>query len=175
MAEDPEERAGGRTIGVFAGEGELRAALGRARAAGLAVQDVYSPYAIHGIEEAMGLSRSRLAWATFAGGAFGLAAAVFLEVWCAVVDWPLDVGGKPANSALAFLPIAFELTILSAGLATAAAFLWRSRLHPAKRARSPVAGVTDDRFALVLATASAAARELLAAAGALEVREEVPG
>jgi hypothetical protein len=56
-----------------------------------------------------------------------------------VFDWPLNVGGKPDNSTLAFVPIAFELTILAGGLATAAAFVLRAGLFPGARreARGP--------------------------------------
>jgi len=172
MTELAAKLARGRTAGVYTGERPLLAAVRRARDLGFAIDDVYAPYAVHGLDEAMGIRRSRLALATLGGGLAGLSTAVFLEVYCAVVDWPLDVGGKPANSALAFLPIAFELTILGAGLATAAGFLWRSRLHPAKRAGLPALGVTDDRFVLVLAPAEPpAARELLLGSGAVEVRE----
>src|SRR6476469_977736 len=173
--------AGGGTIGVYAGEGALMAAVRRGRLQGLAIDDVYAPYAVHGLAEAMGIRRSRLALATLAGGRLWLSSAIALEVYCAVIDWPLDVGGKPANSALAFLPIAFELTILAAGLATAAGFLWRSGLHPARRTRPALGGLgaTDDRFVIVLAACgrSAVARDLLLGCGAIEVRElgEDPG
>jgi hypothetical protein len=167
--------AGRWTIGIYAGEGPLLAAVKGARGQGLAIDDVYAPYAIHGLDEAMGIRRSRLALATLAGGLLGLSSAIALEVYCAVVDWPLDVGGKPANSALAFLPIAFELTILAAGLATAAGFLWRTGLRPARRGRPALDGLraTDDRFVIVLAAGEppAAARDLLLGCGAIEVRE----
>jgi len=165
--------AGGWTAGVYETQGPLLSAVRRARREGLAIDDVYAPYAIHGLDEAMGIRRSRLALATFGGGLAGLLGAVALQVYCAVVDWPLDVGGKPANSALAFLPIAFEATILGAALATAAAFLWRTGLHPARRPRTAVAGLgaTDDRFVLVLAAGArpAAVHELLWGSGAVAV------
>jgi len=168
-----EPAAGGWTAGVYAAQGPLLAGVSRARREGLAIEDVYAPYAVHGLDEAMGIRRSCLALATLGGGLAGLAAAIALEVYCAVVDWPLDVGGKPANSGLAFLPIAFEATILAAALATAAAFLWRTGLHPARRPRPAVAGLgaTDDRFVLVLAAGArpAAAHELLWGSGAVAV------
>ena len=74
-----------------------------------------------------------------------------MQFYMAVFDWPLNVGGKPPNSTLAFVPITFELTVLCAGLVTAAAFLVRS---PAgARAPAPLRfadGTTEDVFALVL-------------------------
>jgi hypothetical protein len=102
-------------------------------------------------------------------------AAIGLQVWTSVVDWPINVGGKPANSGLAFLPITFELTVLLAGLSSAAAFLFRSRLYPAAPLRHLAPGVTDDTFVLVLTPVGApaeGARQLLVEAGARHVRVE---
>jgi hypothetical protein len=120
------------------------------RARGLRVFDVYTPYPVHGLEEAMALRRSRLSWATFAGGCSGLVAAMALQYYASVVSWSLNVGGKPDNSMLAFIPIAFEITVLGAGLATVAAFVGRSRLWPVVRARSADASATDDAFIVAL-------------------------
>lgn len=121
-----------------------------ARSCGLRIADVYSPYPIHGLDEVMGLRRSRLPAMTLAGGIAGLAAALALELYTSVVDWPLNVGGKPDASWLAFVPIAFELTILGAGLATAAGLLVASRLAPFRDARILEPAATDDTFALVV-------------------------
>ncbi|HEY2290662.1 MAG TPA: DUF3341 domain-containing protein [Thermoanaerobaculia bacterium] len=170
-----------RMIAVFSGETELLVAVQAARAMSghrIPIVDVYTPYAVHGLDEALGLRGTRLPWVTLAGGLCGMAGAIALQVWCAVVDWPLDVGGKPAQSALAFLPITFEATILLGGLATAGAFFWRSRLSPLAEPRPVAAGVTDDAMALVLKLDGAgpeertALHDLLLAAGAREVREE---
>src|SRR5678809_343603 len=97
----------------------LLAAVYAARDEGLTIQDVYTPCPVHGLEEAMGLRRSRLGFVTFAAGAVGLLAAMSFQFYAAVFDWTLNVGGKPNNSTLAFVPITFEITILFAGLATA--------------------------------------------------------
>jgi hypothetical protein len=120
------------------------------RERGLRVFDVYAPYPVHGLDEAMALRRSRLSWATFAGGCSGLVAAIAFQYYAAVVSWNLNVGGKPDNSMLAFIPIAFEITVLGAGLATVAAFLARSGLRPAIRARSVDMSATDDAFVVAL-------------------------
>jgi ActD protein len=161
-----------RILGSFADEASLLAAVRRARDHGLTVEDVFAPYPIHGLEDAMGLARTRLPWVTLAGGLAGIVSAIALQVWTSVVDWPLNVGGKPANSALAFVPITFELTVLLAGLSSAAAFLWRSRLYPAAPIRLAAPGATNDTFVLALDAAGShgdSVRQLLIDTGAHHV------
>jgi ActD protein len=151
-------------IATFTDEADLLAAVRAARAAGIAIDDAYTPYAVHGLDDAMGVRRSRLTWVCFLAGATGASLALAFQLWTSTVSWPLNVGGKPFASIPAFIPVTFELTVLSAALASAAAFLFRSRLFPGRRA-VPVPRVTDDRFALVVADGEAA-RGLLRAAGA---------
>jgi hypothetical protein len=112
--------------------------------------DVYSPYPVHGMDEAMGIRRTRLPWVTFVIGMCALTFAITFQFYTTVLDWPLNVGGKPDNSTLAFLPICFELTVLLGALSTVAALLLRAKLYPGKTEVLPVTGVTDDTFALVL-------------------------
>jgi hypothetical protein len=114
------------------------------------VYDVYAPYPIHGLDHAMGVRRSRLPWVTFVVGLMGLAFALTLQFYTTVLDWPLNVGGKPDNSTLAFLPICFELTVLLSGLATVAALFFRARLYPGKKEQIIAEGITNDTFALVI-------------------------
>jgi hypothetical protein len=158
-----------RLVATFTDETALLEATRAARAAGIAIEDAYTPYAIHGLDEAMGLRRSRLTWVCFLAGATGAVTAMGFQLWASVVSWPLNVGGKPFASYPAFIPITFELTVLSAALMSAAAFLFRSRLFPgrttAEAAHVPLR-VTDDRFALVVADGDAA-RALLRGAGAV--------
>jgi len=102
--------------------------------------------------------------------------ALAFQYYTAVFDWPLDVGGKPENSTLAFVPICFELTVLIGGLGTAGAFLLRARLFPGKREQLPVLGVTDNVFAVVTpapaeSNESELARRIMMENGADEVEE----
>jgi hypothetical protein len=142
--------ASGFVVAVFSRPEALLRAVRPVRGEGFRVYDVHAPYPIHGLDSAMGLRRTRLPLVTLLAGLSGLAFAVLFQVYTTALDWPLNVGGKPDNSALAFVPVSFELTVLLAGLGTAAAFFLRARLYPGKRACLPAAGVTDDRFALVL-------------------------
>jgi hypothetical protein len=163
-------------VATFSDPDALLSAVGPVRDAGVAIQDVYSPYPIHGLDQAMGIHRTKLPWVTLLAGLFGLTLALTFQYYTAVFDWPLDVGGKPDNSTLAFVPICFELTVLIGGLATVAAFLLKARLFPGKREELAVYGVTNNLFALVLRAPEGSAearraREILSDAGADEIEE----
>lgn len=137
-------------VATFGDERGLLNAVRAVRARGLRVHDVYSPYPIHRLDAALGIGRSRLPLATLAGGVLGLLSSLAFEFYAAVLDWPLNVGGKPDNSTLAFIPVAFEITILGAGLATVAALILRCGLRPTPRTPVVDRSATDDRFALVV-------------------------
>jgi hypothetical protein len=138
-----------RTIATFGREADILGATSAVRARGLFVCDVYTPYAVHGLDQAMGLRRSRLPWVAFAFGLCGAGCMFWFQHWTSSIDWAINVGGKPFNSLPAFVPIIFEMMVLFAGLGVVAAFLVRSRLYPGKRTRPIAPGVTNDRFALV--------------------------
>jgi len=143
-------------IGIFDDEGDILRASRAARERGYRIVDVYAPYAVHGLDRAIGLEPSRLPWVCFLLGLSGAAAKVWFEYWTTASDWPINVGGKPWNSLPAFVPITFEVMVLFAGISTVIAFFIVSRLFPGRPARVLYSGVTDDRFALVLEETDAA-------------------
>ena len=142
----------GRFVAFFPDGKKTLAAAERLVRDGFAVEEIYGPYPLHEADEVLGRRRSRLPWITLLAGAFGGLFALGFQFYTAVIDWPMNVGGKPANSTLAFIPITFELTVLFGGLATAGAFLAISRLIPRLRPPGLLPGVTYDRFALVVGT-----------------------
>lgn len=137
-------------LGVFAQEENVIAAARACRESGYSVHDVYSSHPLHGLDEAMNLRPSPLPRLCFCFGAAGLLLALAGEYWMGSFDWPLDIGGKPANSLPAYLPIAFELTVLCAGLGTAASLFVLARLRPARKEWAPDGRVTSDTFVLAL-------------------------
>jgi ActD protein len=165
-------------VATFDHDADLLAAVRAAREQGIAIEEVFTPYVVHGIEEALGAPPSRLPWVTLAAGFAGLLGAALFQFWAANFDWPVNVGGKPFNSGLAFLPITFEVTVLLGGLATAGAFFARSRLHPLVAPRLPAPRVTNDVLALVFdvtgtgPSREASLRGLLAESRAREIRKE---
>ena len=163
-------------MATFSDAEALMKAVPFVRSERLRVHDVYSPCPVHGLEEAMAHRRTRLPRVTLLAGLLGLGFAMAFQFYTTVLDWPLNVGGKPDNSTLAFVPVSFELTVLCAGLATVAAFLVRARLYPGRRERLIVPGVTNDVFALVLGRPDGAGearrvRELLRECGAGQVTD----
>jgi hypothetical protein len=165
-------------IGVFEREEDILNATRASRTLGYKLVDAYAPYAVHGLDEAMGLAPSRLPWVCFALGLAGAAFKVWFEFWTTSVNWPVNVGGKPWNSLPAFVPITFEVMVLTAGVSTVLAFLAVTRLLPGRKAKLPRARVTDDEFVLVLEESDAAfdvarVRRLLSGFNAVRVEERV--
>ena len=96
---------------------ELVEAAEKTRDAGYTKTDGYSPFPIHEMDEALGIKRSILPYIVFGGGIAGLLAGLGLQYFTHVVDYPIIVGGRPYFSLPAFVPPAYELTILLASFA----------------------------------------------------------
>jgi hypothetical protein len=112
----------------------LCAAARAARAHGYTHAEAYSPFAIAGLDEVLGSPPDRTAPAALAGGVLGGAGTYFLQWYAAVVDYPINVGGRPLHSWPAFIPATFELVILGAAVAAVLAMLVQNGLpqlyHP---------------------------------------------
>ena len=133
-------------VGVFENEQDTLGAIRASRKRGFKIVDVYAPYAVHGVEEAMELPPSRLPWIVFALGLLGAGLKVWFEFWTTAVDWPLNVGGKPFNSLPAFVPVTFEVMVLclrlwarcSPSSSCAGSFLESGRFCPCLASRTTV-------------------------------------
>lgn len=137
-------------IGSFAAEDDVLGAARAARQHGFRIADAYTPYAVHGLDQPMGLRPSRLPWVCFLCGLIGAAYALSSQFWAMTSSWPMNVGGKPWNSLPAYVPVTFEVMVLLAGPGVVLAFFLRCRLFPGKEAAPLFRGVTDDRFVLAL-------------------------
>jgi hypothetical protein len=139
---------------VFDDPARTVAAVRRLRADGFQVGDVHTPFPVHGLDEAMGLRPTRLALATLVGGLAGGTLKLAFQTWVHVVDWPMNIGGKPDVSLPALVPVTFEITVLLAAFATLGALFARRalfpRLRPERAARQPHPRVTDDRFVVMV-------------------------
>ena len=146
-------------MAYFDHEQDVLAATAELRRRSFEVADVYSPHAIHGMDEALGLEQSRLPWVCFLCGAFGTVAAFWFQHWANAVDWAINVGGKPWNSLPAETPVAFEVMVLFAAFGSVAACLAVCRLYPSRKSNGAISGATDDQYIIELPTESLASRE----------------
>ena len=113
----------------------------------------YSPFPIPELWEAIGFHKTRLPIIVLIGGIFGGLAGYFMMYYMEVMDYPLNVGGRPFHSAPSFMPITFETTVLCAALAAVFGMLALNKLpqpyHPVFNAER-FALATRDRFFLVI-------------------------
>ena len=103
-------------LAEFSEPNELIAAIRQARAGGYRRMDAYTPYPIEEVSEELGFHHNRLPLIVLIGAIFGLIAGYGLEYWTSVIAYPLDIGGRPFNSVIGFIPITFETTVLCAAL-----------------------------------------------------------
>ena len=103
----------------------------RVREEGYRFFDAYTPFPVEEAYEAMGEVKDKVALITLIGGLCGGLIGFFMQFYSDVVDYPLNIGGRPMDSWPAFIPVTFELTILFAGLSGVIGMLVLNRLpHP---------------------------------------------
>lgn len=95
---------------------DITIAAQRAKEAGYTRLDAYSPYPVEELSEVIIKRNTRLPWLIFFGGCVGAFSGYMLQYYTAVIDYPINVGGRPLNSWVSFIPITFELTILFSAL-----------------------------------------------------------
>jgi hypothetical protein len=138
----------------FETPGELLNAARRTREAGFKNFDAYSPYPLHGLDEAMDLHDNRVSLCTLIGGLVGCAGGFGLCSWVEAVALPLNIGGRPLVSAPMFIPITFELTILVGGLTAAISMLVMNGLprpyHPVFNVERFAATASRSKFFLCI-------------------------
>jgi hypothetical protein len=139
------------------------------------IEEVFTPFPVHGLDKAMGLPHTRLAITAFMYGIVGLSVATVMMNFIMIQDWPQDIGGKPSFSFIqnmpSFVPIMFELTVFFAAHLMVLTFYMRSRLWPFKKAENPDIRTTDDHFLMEIPAGDdvEALQSLLKETGAVEI------
>ena len=135
---------------IYTDDDILMDAVKASRAAHHHIEEIYTPFPVHGLDKAMGLAPTRIAIASFLYGVVGLTVAANLLNYIMIVDWPQDIGGKPSfafyQNMPAFVPVMFELTVFFAAHLMVITFYLRSKLWPFKQAENPDVRTTDDHF-----------------------------
>ncbi|OGS72140.1 MAG: hypothetical protein A3F91_03045 [Flavobacteria bacterium RIFCSPLOWO2_12_FULL_35_11] len=130
----------------------LMDAVKEVRAANYHIEEVYTPFPVHGLDKAMGLKGTRIAITAFMYGCVGLVFSVWMMNYMMIEQWPQDIGGKPSFAFIqnmpAFVPIMFEMTVFFAAHLMVITFYMRSRLWPFKEAENPDPRTTDDMFVM---------------------------
>ena len=121
-------------------------------AKGVKINEVFSPFPIHGIDPIIGVKNTRLGIMAFIYGITGTMLATLGMRYFMVVDWPMNIGGKPnftyLDNMLAFIPITFEFTVLCAAHGMAITYLLRNKTLPGIPAQNPDPRTTDDKFVI---------------------------
>jgi len=133
--------------GITAEFGHAQMLLDAVRAArnqGYRRLEAYTPFSVEGLPEALDLPPNRVALVTLLGGIAGGGGAFFLEWYSAVIDYPINSGGRPLNSWPAFIPAVFELAVLGAALA---GFFGMLALNGLPRLRHPIFDTPDFHLA----------------------------
>jgi len=148
-------------VASFDDEKNLFSAVEEVRTAGYKIHDVYTPFPVHGLDEALGLRETSLHIAGFIYGITGTAVALGCMTWIYTCDWPQVYDGKPHFALPAFIPIIFELTVLFAAVGMVLTFCWLCQLAPFVRKHLFNLRQTDDLFILVVDASVANADEAL--------------
>ena len=139
------------------------------------IEEVFTPFPVHGLEKAMGIAPTRMAITSFIFGVLGLSFAYWFLNYTMIQDWPQNIGGKPSFSfdenMPAFVPILFEMTVFFSAHLMVITFYMRSKIWPFRKAENPDPRTTDDKF-LMEVTVDGNEKEitsLLEKTGAIEI------
>lgn len=141
-------------VGIFDDEDVLLHAVENIREKGVKIHEVYSPFPVHGLDEALGYARTRLPKAAFMFGITGTTLALFTQIWMLGFDWPMIIGGKNFASLPPFIPVTFEFTVLLSAFGMVGTFFIASDMKPYKWPRQFDLRSTDDKHVMAIDLAS---------------------
>jgi hypothetical protein len=160
-------------VACFDDEDVLFPAVKKVRLAGYKIHDVYTPFAVHGLDHAIGLKETSLHTAGFIYGITGTTIALGGMGWVFAKDWPLNIGGKPHFPLPAFIPITFELTVLISAVGMVLTFCYLCQMAPFVKKHHFHPRATDDFFVMVIEATSRTnvndLQDFLRNAGSVEV------
>jgi len=161
---------------IYTDDDVLLDAVKKVKAERYHIEEIYTPFPVHGLEKAMGLAPTKIAITAFLYGCVGLIVAILMMNFTMISDWPQNIGGKPSFSYLqnmpAFVPIMFEMTVFFAAHLMVITFYLRSRMWPFKNAENPDPRTTDDHFLMEIAVHGneKELKSLLEKSGAIEIK-----
>lgn len=166
-------------VAVFEHPGDIMHAAEKIRDAGFKRWDVITPFPVHGMDDAMGLGRSKVPFFAFVGGCCGFFGGMGMIAFMNWIDYPLVVHGRPFFSPLSSFPVSYELTILLAALGSIIGMFLLNGLpmhyHPVLK-WDKAHYASDDKFLLIIESADPKfdrkkTAELLSSLGSKEIEE----
>jgi hypothetical protein len=137
-------------IAEFEDDESLLEATKKTRDAGYDKVQAYTPYYVEGLGKLLDVKTNFLPWLVFGGLIVGALGGFFLQWYTDVIQYPLNIAGRPFNTWQAFTIITFEAAILTAGLAATAGFFFTTNLplpyHPVFNAPDIEAASSDGFF-----------------------------
>ena len=164
--------------GIFDDEEVLLSSVKEIRSNNIEIEEVFSPFPIHGLDKALGLKETRMAITAFIYGCLGLSLGALMIYNIMILDWPQNIGGKPNwtfyHNMPAFVPILFECTVMFAAHLMSITYLIRCGLFPGGKSESPDPRTTDDKFLMVINVDgdTSSVKEMLTKTGASEINEK---
>ena len=165
------------SVGIYEHEDTVKSAIKSLQDGGVKIHEVYSPYAIHGLEDVLGYKLSRLPKAAFLFGLTGTTLALTMLYSMMGFDWPMIIGGKNFASLPPFIPVTFEITVLLAAFGMVFTFFIASDLKPWAKPRIYDIRITLDKFAIAIdldknSKSQSDIDAILRSSGASEVNEK---
>lgn len=163
-------------VGCFQEEAQIFDAVKKVRKSGFKLFDVFTPFPVHGLDEAMGLRSTSLHTAGFIYALLGTLTALGGMSFITVISWPLNFDGKPHFPLPAFIPITFELTVLFSAVGMVMTFCWLNQIMPGVKKHIFHPRQTDDLFVMAIEltekTSAAEVKEFYASLNAIEISEQ---
>ena len=161
-------------IGVFDEEETMLSAFRKMKEQEIEIEDIFTPYPIHEVLEKHG-RKSRITIVGWFYGLFATIGVLAFLIYTAVIDWPLNYGGKPSNAFPSFLVITIILVIFSITILSLFTFSWRANLWPSNEKPIYHQEATDDKFVILVKKERAdayRATTVMKETGAIEVIEK---
>ena len=163
---------------IFDDEAALLSSVKEIRSNNIEIEEVFSPFHIHGLDKALGLKETRMGITAFIYGCLGLSLGALMIYYIMIVDWPQNIGGKPNwtfyHNMPSFVTVLFECTVLFSAHLMSITFLIRCGLFPGGTSDSPDKRTTDDKFLMVINVDgdTSSVKEILTKTGATEINEK---
>jgi hypothetical protein len=161
---------------IYEDDDVLLGAIKVVREANHHIEEVFTPFPVHGLEKALGIANTRIAITAFIYGLIGLGFAVWMMNYMMIEDWPKNIGGKPsfsyAENMPAFVPIMFELTVFFSAHLMVITFYLRSKIGPFVEAKNPDPRTTSHLFLMEVTVEGDESKlvDLLTNTGAIETK-----